>query len=163
MYKKRLRLTGMQYSVMVKSPNRRCPHCKAKRGERAGSLLFWSVPQVKKEINSCAQGVNASLDKTSWDAGPLDVLSLHLCSVAHTWVLPMVVSDLWCSAVLESTPNIMARVQGVGYLQNITGYLQNITACCRSAPSFLLCAALVTNVGVSSVPTLIQELCPGNQ
>lgn len=55
------------------------------------------------------------------------------------------VSDLWCSAVLATTPDIMAREQGVW-----TGHLQNITACCRSAPS-LLCAALVTNMGVSSV------------
>lgn len=124
-----------------------CSGCKAKRGARAGSLLFWwaylspSVSKVKKEINSCVQGLNPSLDKTGRGAGPLDVPSLHLW--AHTWVLPMVVGDLCCSAVLATTPDIMAREQGVG-----TRYPQNTTACCRSAPSFLLCAALVTNVGV---------------
>lgn len=66
-----------------------CSGCKAKRGARAGSLLFWwvylspSVSKVKKEINSCVQGLNPSLDKTGRGARPLDVPSLHLWLGTH--------------------------------------------------------------------------------
>lgn len=118
---------------------------KPKRGTRPGSLLLWwvypshPVPKVKKEINSHAQGVNPFLDQSRREQCPL-VPQACICALCH-----MVASDLWCSAVLATTLDIVAREQGVW-----TGYLQNITACCRSAPS-LLCAALIANMGVSSV------------
>lgn len=75
---------------------------------------------------------------------------------AHTWVLPQ--WEVYVCAALTATPNFMARVQGMW-----TSHPQNKTACCKSASSFLLCAALIANVDISSVPPLIQKLCLGKQ
>ena len=112
----------------------------------------------RREEMHVLKGVDPSLDKSGRGAGPPKVPSLQLCPAAHTRVLPRWGVSCAVRAALAATPNFIVRKQGVR-----TGHPQNITACCKSAPSFLLCAALVANVDISSAPPLIQKLCLGKQ
>lgn len=162
----------MQYSVMAKSPKRCKSHQSwvvafvAKQGEEqeqeacfSGGLASQTQSQSwRREEMHVLKGVNPSLNQSSRGAGPPEVPSLELCPAAHAWMLPWWEATCGVRTALAAAPNFMARKQG-GW----TGHPQNITACCKSAPSFLFCAALIANADISSAPPLIQKLCLGKQ